>query len=127
MKERAIDYERTFVVDNQAPEVSQPCVGAFHDPSSLVPPQGPVILRRWSNAMALVRADQCDPATPQTPSQQITVVGFVGDHPQQLLPRTARVMAPPYAPRRERRFRISSDAESFIIETVHHVKPFQGS
>jgi hypothetical protein len=102
-------------------------VGAFHDPSSLVPPQGPAILRRRPNAIALVLVDQCDPATPQMPSQRITVVGFVGDHPQRLLPRTARVMTPPYAPRRERRFRISSDAESFIIETVHHVEPFQGS
>ncbi len=105
MKERAIDCERTVVADNQAPEVSQPGVGAFHDPSPLVPPQGPAILRRRPNAILLVRADQFDPALLQPFPQRIAVVGFVRDHPHRLLPRTTRVMTPPYADRRERRFR----------------------
>jgi hypothetical protein len=52
-----------------------------------------------------VRADQFDPTLPQTLAQRIAVVGFVDDHPQRFLPRTTRVMTPPYADRAERRFR----------------------
>ena len=105
MKERAIDRERAVVAHDQAPEVSQPGVGAFHDPSPPVAPQRSSILRRRPNAILLVRADQFDPALPQALPQWIAVVGFVGDHPHRLLPRTARVMTPPYPDRRERRLR----------------------
>ena len=105
MKERTIHGERTVVPDNHAPEVSQPGVGAFHDPPPLVPPQGSPILRRGPNAIAFVRPDQCNPGMLQTLSQRITVVGFVGDHTHRLLPWTARVMTPPYADRRQRRIR----------------------
>src|SRR5579863_1676744 len=105
MKERAIDGERTVVADNQTPEVSQPCVGAFHDPSPPVAPQRSAILRRGPNAILLVRTDQFDPALPQAFPQRITVICFVGDHPQRLLPRTTRAMTPPYADRGQRRLR----------------------
>ena len=98
MKERAIDRERAIVTHDQASEVSEPGVGPFDNPSPSVTPQRSTILRG-------VRADQFDPATSQSLSQRITVVRFVGDHPQRFLSRTARLMTPSYADRRERRFR----------------------
>jgi hypothetical protein len=105
MKECAIDRERAIVTHRQASKIPEPGVGAFHDPSSPVAPQRSAILRRGPHAILFVRADQFDPATPQTLSQRITVVGFVGDHPQRFLLRTARVMTASYTDRRERRLR----------------------
>src|SRR6266852_1182202 len=105
MKERAIDGERAVVAHDQAPKVPKPRVGAFDDPSPSVAPQGSAILRRGPNAISLVRADQFDPPLLQALPQRIAVIGFVGDHSHRLLPRTARVMTPPYADRRERRLR----------------------
>ena len=63
MKERTVDRERTVVSHDQASEVSEPGVGAFDNPSPFVATQGSAILRRGSNAISLVRADQFDPAT----------------------------------------------------------------
>jgi len=105
MKERAIDCERTVVAHNQAPEVSQPGVGAFHDPSPSVAPQRSAILGCGPNAIPLVRTDQFDTPLPQAFPQRIAVVRFIGDHPHRLLPRTARAMAPSYPDGRQRRFR----------------------
>jgi len=105
MKERAIDRERAIVTHDQASEVSEPGVGPFDNPSPSVTPQRSTILRRGPHAILLVRADQFDPTLPQTLAQRIAVVGFVDDHPQRFLPRTTRVMTPPYADRAERRFR----------------------
>jgi hypothetical protein len=105
MKEGAIDRERAVVAYDQTPEVSEPGVGAFDDPSSAIAPQGSAILGCGPNAILLVRADQFDAALPQAFPQRIAVVGFVGDDSHRLLPRTARVMAPSYPDRRERRLR----------------------
>src|SRR6202162_5377204 len=105
MKKSAIDRERTVVAHDQASEVSQPGIGAFHDPSSLVTSQDSSVLGCRSHAILLVRADQFDSALPQALPQRIAVVGFVGNHAHRLLPRTARVMAPCYSDRRERRLR----------------------
>src|SRR6202162_2198491 len=103
MKEGPIDRERAVVAHDQAPEVSQPGVGSFHDPSPSVPPQSPAILGCGPNAIPLVRTDQFDPPLLQAFPQRIAVIRFVSNHPQRLLPRTTRVMTPPYPDRRERR------------------------
>ena len=105
MKERAIDLERTVVAYHQAPEVPQPCVGALHDPATLIAPQRSSVLRGGSNAILLVRADQLDPANLQTMPQRIAIVGFVSDHAQGFLSWSPRMMGSTYADRRERRFR----------------------
>src|SRR6202158_213677 len=105
MKEGPIDRERAVVAHDQAPEVSQPGVGAFHDPSPSVPPQSPAILGCGPNAIPLVRTDQFDPPLLQAFPQRIAVIRFVGNHPQRFLPRTARLMTPSYLDRRERRLR----------------------
>ena len=105
MKERAIDCERAVVAHDQSPEVSQPGVGPFHNPSPPIAPQRSAILRRGPNAILFVRANQLDPATLQALPQRIAVVRFVGNHPYWLLPGTARAMTPSYPDRRERRFR----------------------
>src|SRR5258708_40062044 len=105
MKERAVDGERAVVPHDQPSEVSEPGVGAFDNPSPPVAPQRTTILRRGPNAISLVRADQFDPPLLQALPQRIAVICFVGDHSHRLLPRTARVMTPPYAYRRDRRLR----------------------
>src|SRR6202162_333413 len=105
MKERAIDRKRAVVSHGQASKVSQPSVGALHDPSPSVAPQGSTVLCRRSNAIDFVRTDQFDPPLPQALPQRIAVIRFVGNDPQRLLPRTARAMTPSYSNRRERRFR----------------------
>src|SRR5580704_14991958 len=105
MKEGAIDGERAVVAHHQTSEVSQPAVGAFHDPSPLVTPQGSAVLGCRPNAILLVRADQSDPTPLQALPQRIAVVRFVGNHAHRLLPGTAPGMTPSYPDRRERRFR----------------------
>src|SRR6516162_7076684 len=105
MKKGTIDRERTVVAHNQASEVSQPGISAFHDPSPLVTSQDSSVLGGRTDAILLVRADQFDSALPQALPQRIAVVGFVGNHAHRLLPRTARVMAASYPDRRERRLR----------------------
>jgi hypothetical protein len=105
MKKSTIDREQTVVAYKQASEVSQPGIGAFHDPSPLVTSQDSSVLGGRTDAIPLVRADQFDSALPQALPQRIAVVGFVGNHAHRLLPRTARVMAPSYSDRRERRLR----------------------
>jgi hypothetical protein len=105
MKECLVDRERAVVAYDQAPEVSEPSVGAFDNPAPSVAPQRSAILGCWPNSISLVRTDQFDTPLPQAFPQRIAVIGFVGNHPQRLLPRTARVMTPSYPDRRERRFR----------------------
>src|SRR5580704_3882882 len=105
MKERAIDCKRAVIGHDQAPEVSQPGVGAFHNPSPPVAPQCSTILRRGPNAISLVRTDQFDPPLLQALPQRIAVVRFISDHSHRLLSRTARMMTPLYADRREGRLR----------------------
>jgi hypothetical protein len=102
--EGAIDCERTVSAGKRAPEVSQPCVAAFRYSSVLEPRQGPAILRRRPNAIALMGTEPYDSAAPRTFSQGFDVVAFV-DHPHRLLFRTAGVMIPPSADRRNFRFR----------------------
>src|SRR5271157_2036694 len=72
---------------------------------SPVPPQRSAILRRRFLAVGAMRRDQFDSAPREPRAQRIAVVGFVGNHPQGLLPGTPCTMAPAYADRRERRFR----------------------
>src|SRR5258708_2233440 len=134
MKECAIDGQRTVVAHTQAPEVSEPGVGAFDDPSPPVAPQCSAILRRGPNAISLVRADQFDPPLLQALPQRIAVIGFVGDHPHRLLPRTARVMTASYPDRRERclrefdfrrgrRVKVVSQRKTAAVDHHHPLRP----
>src|ERR1700687_796748 len=134
MKEGPIDRERAVVAHDQAPEVSQPGVGAFHDPSPSVPPQSPAILGCGPNAIPLVRTDQFDPPLLQAFPQRIAVIRFVSNHPQRLLPRTTRVMTPPYPDRRERRLgafafvrggrvKVVSQRKTAAVDHPHPLRP----
>src|SRR5579863_7072585 len=105
MKESAVDRERAVVAHDQAPEVSEPGVGAFDNPTPSVASQRSAILRGRPDAIPLVRANQFDAALPQAFPQRIAVIRFVGNHPQRLLSRSARTMMPSYPDRRQRRLR----------------------
>src|SRR3989442_1474985 len=98
MKERPVDRERAVIAHHQAAKVAEPGVGAFDDPTALVPPQRSAILCRGFLAVRAMRRDQFDSAPRQPLAQRIAVVGFVGDHPHRLLPGTPGTMTPAYAP-----------------------------
>src|SRR5258708_2836897 len=134
MKERAVDRERTVVADDQAPEVAEPGVGALDDPSPSVAPQRSTVLRRGPHTIPLVRTDQFNSSLPQPLPQRIAVIGFIGDHPQRFLPRTARVMTPPYPDRRERRLgefdfrrgrrvKVVSQRKTAAVDHHHPLRP----
>ena len=105
MKERPVNCEGTVVAHDQASEVPQPRVSALDDPAPFIPPKRAAVLRCRPNTISFVRTDQFDSTLPQALPQWIAVVGFVGNHAHRLLSRTARVMAPSYSDRRERRLR----------------------
>src|ERR1700675_2755215 len=105
MKESAIDRERAVVAHDQSPEVTEPGVGSFDNPSPPVAPQRSTVLCRRFFSIAAMRHDQFDTPLPQAFAQRIAVIGFVGDHPERFLPRSAPVMTPCYPDRCERRFR----------------------
>src|SRR5438105_4922130 len=105
MKERPVDLERAVIAHNQAPVIPQPANGALHEPAAAIAPQGAAILRRRTNAILFVRADQFAAALPQPLAQRVAVISLVGNHPHRLLPRSARMVTPPYADGRERRLR----------------------
>lgn len=62
MKEGPVDLQLAVMAHDQSSEVSQPADAAFNDPASPIPLQRTTILRRWTNAILLVRADQFDSA-----------------------------------------------------------------
>src|ERR1700730_16161698 len=103
MKERPINSERAVMAHHQTTVIAQPANGAFDDPAASIASQRAAILCRQTNAILLVRADQFDSALPQPLAQRSAVIGFVGNDPHRLLPRSARTMASAYADRGERR------------------------
>src|SRR5207302_5894280 len=105
MKERPVDLERAVLAHNQAPVIPQPANGALHDPAAAIAPQGAAILPRRTNAILFLCADQFAAALPQPLAQRVAVISLVGNHPHRLLPRSARMVTPPYADGRERRLR----------------------
>jgi hypothetical protein len=105
MKERPVDLERTVIAHHQSPEVSQPSECALDRPAPSVAPEDAPVLRRRAMAVRAMRRDQQDAPPPKSPAQRVTVVAFVGDHPQRFLARTARMMPPTYADGRERPLR----------------------
>src|SRR5437867_455461 len=134
MKERPVDLERAVIAHNQAPVIPQPANSALHDPAASVAPQGAAILGRRTNAILFVRADQFDAALPQPLAQRVAVISLVGNHPHRLLPRSARMVTPPYADRRERRLRkpdfrrgcrvkVVSQRKTLAVDHHHPLRP----
>ena len=81
MKEGTVDRERAVVAHDQAPEVTEPGVGAFDNPASAVAPQRSAVLGRRFLSVAAMWHDKFDTSLPQPFAQGIAVIGFVGDHP----------------------------------------------
>src|SRR2546421_130503 len=134
MKERPVDLERAVLAHNQAPVIPQPANGALHDPAAAIAPQGAAILPRRTNAILFVRADQFAAALPQPLAQRVAVISLVGNHPHRLLPRSARMVTPPYADGRERRLRepdfrrgcrvkVVSQRKTLAVDHHHPLRP----
>ena len=70
----------------ESAELTEPCVGAFDDPASLVTPELPAVLVPPVLAALAVWNDEFDAALLESLSQWIGVVGAVGDHTLRLLP-----------------------------------------
>jgi len=77
------------MADQQAAELTEPCVGAFDDPAAFVAPEFAVILVAPLLVVAAIGHDQLDAPPLQPFAQRVGVVGTVGDYPFRLLPRTA--------------------------------------
>jgi hypothetical protein len=103
MKEGLINRQRSVVTHDQSAEVPDPGEGAFHDPSPLVAPQSPTVLRRRFTAILAMRGDQLGAASSPLLTQRIAVVAAVTDETRQFLSRPAGSMPSPYADRRQRR------------------------
>lgn len=88
MQERAEHQRQSLVADNQSPECAVPGDGALDDPSMAVSAERPSILGCGTPAIAAVRSDQFDPATPQSSPQGVTVVSLVRDQSVRSGPRS---------------------------------------
>jgi len=77
------------MADQQAAELTEPCVGAFDDPAAFVAPEFAAILVAPLLVVAAIGHDQLDAPLLHPFAQRIGVVGSVGDYPFRLLPRTA--------------------------------------
>src|SRR5271168_939656 len=78
-----------FMTDEQSAELSQPCVGAFDDPSALVTSQFPAVLIAPQLIVLAVGCDQLDATSLPSLSQRVGVVTPIRDHPFRLLARPA--------------------------------------
>jgi len=77
------------MANKESSELTEPGVGAFDDPSSLVAPELSAVFVLSLLAILAVRNDEIDAALLQTFSQRIGVVGSVGDHAFRLRTRAA--------------------------------------
>ena len=113
MKEGFVNRQRSVVADYQPAEVPDPGEGTFHDPSPLVAPQSPTVLRRRFTSILAMRRDQFGAAGSQLLAQRVAIIAAVADDTRQLLPRPAGSMPSPYPDGRERRLdELASDGEA---------------
>jgi hypothetical protein len=75
--------------DQQPAELTEPCVGAFDDPATLVSAQLAAIFVLPQLVVGPVGRDQLDAARREPLAQRVGVVGAVRDHALGFLPRTA--------------------------------------
>src|SRR5215472_137799 len=102
MKKGSIDRKRTIVANHQTAEIPQPGERPLDHPAPFVASKNATILGRRPAPIQAERSDQLDAPLSQSASQRITVISFVGNHPQGFLPGTPRLMSSTHADRRER-------------------------
>ena len=102
MEKRSIDRERAVVTDDQMAEIPQPGESPLDYPTPFVAPKNAAILWWCPAAVQAQGCDQHNAPPSQPPSQCVTVISLVGDHPQWFLPGTPRAMPSAYADRRQR-------------------------
>lgn len=83
-------------------EITQPSERALDHLTPSVAPKNAAILWRRPTAVQAEGRDQQDAPPSQLVSQCVTVISFVGDHPQWFLPGTPSMMVSTCADRRER-------------------------
>jgi hypothetical protein len=77
------------MANKESAELSEPCVGAFDDPPTLIAPEFSAILVPAVFAVVAVWNDEVDAAFLEPLAQRIGVVSTVGDHALRFLPGTA--------------------------------------
>jgi len=102
MKKGSIDRKRTIVANHQTAEIPQPGERPLDHPAPFVASKNATILGRRPAPIQAERSDQLDAPLSQSASQRVTVISFVGNHPQGFLPGTPRLMSSTHADRRER-------------------------
>jgi hypothetical protein len=134
VKKTTINRQRVIVAHSQSPVVAEPGEGALHDPTSLVAPQRPAILRRRFAPTFAVRNDRFDPAATQLFTQPIAIVATIHDDALGFLSRPTRAMPPSYADRGERglreldfrrgcRVKVVSQRNTRAVDHHHPLRP----
>src|SRR5262245_57521243 len=77
------------MTDQQSPKLSEPGVGSFHDPATLVAAQFAAVFIPSFLVVFAIRGDQFDAPLLEPRPQGIGIVSRIGDHPLRLLSRTA--------------------------------------
>ncbi len=128
MEERIVYHDTPVPTNHQAAIVAQPGEGAFRLPSSFISSQFSPILRGRLTSIALMRADQFNPATFQTLSQRIAVVGSIRNQSSRIFSRTATTF-PRHGNLFDRRFqklhfrrtgRVQVEAQRNSLAVNHH-------
>jgi len=88
MAEGKVGGEQMVVANQQAAELTEPCVGAFDLPASFVASQFPAILVSPLLVVLPVGSDQLNASPFPSLTQRVGVVAAVGNHPFRLLPRS---------------------------------------
>lgn len=78
-----------FMTNQQSPKLSEPRVGSFHDPATLVTAEFASIFVPSFLVVLAIRGDQFDASLAEPLPQGIGIVSRVGDHPLRLLSRAA--------------------------------------
>jgi hypothetical protein len=89
VKEGIVDGEQMFVTNQQAAKLSDPGIGSFHNPSTIVATQFAAIFIAPSPVVLPVRRKEFDSALFEPLTQRIGIVAAVGYDAFWLLPRAS--------------------------------------
>src|SRR5579875_26774 len=81
MEEGQVNGEEMVVTNQDAAELTKPCVGALDLPPSFVASQFPPVLISSLQAIVPVRCDQLDAPLFPSLSQRIGIITAIGNHP----------------------------------------------
>src|ERR1700741_1344887 len=135
MEKGSIDGKQAIVANHQTAEIPQPGKRPLDHPTPFIPSKNATVLWWRPAAIQAEGIDQLGAPLAQSVSQGITVISFVGNHPQGFLPGTSRLVPSTYADRRERllgeshfrrggRVQGVSQRNTAAVDHHHPLRPF---